>query len=180
MVPFRMVSWIQRSLGLRPRFRRIRRRKIAGLNHGAMSGHVIHLEERVLPAATTNVADMNPDTTFQNDSSNPREFTTIGTKTYYTYNTQVTNKPTLAVIDSTNGLTTDLTDQLAVRFSPNTQLTELTAFQGKLFFVASDAFPDLVDTTNGYKGRYLGKELWSYDPATGVFACITDFDGVHS
>ena len=61
MVPFRMVSWIQRSLGLRPRFRRIKRRKIAGLNHGAMSGQVIALETRVLPAGT-NIVDLNTDT----------------------------------------------------------------------------------------------------------------------
>ena len=116
MVPFRMVSWIQRSLGLRPRYRRIRRRKIAGLNHGAMGPQVVHLEQRVLPAAVTNLADMNADPDFQNDSSNAREYTTIGTKTFFTYNSQVTNKPLLAFKDSQTGLTTILPDQTNFRF----------------------------------------------------------------
>src|SRR6187455_1429755 len=111
MVSIRMASWIQRTLGLRPRFKRIRRRKIAGLNRGAMSAQVIHLEARILPAATTNLGDFNGDTDFQNDSSNAREYTTIGTKTFFTYNSQVTNKPLLAFRDSATGQTTILPDQ---------------------------------------------------------------------
>jgi ELWxxDGT repeat protein len=169
MVPFRMLNWVQRSLGLRPRLRRVRRRKIAGLSHGAMSGHVVHLEPRILPAAAINVADLNGDPDYQNDSSNAREFTTIGTRTYFTYNTQVTNKPVLAYVDSATGLTTTLPDQTNFRFSPNTQISELTAFQGQLFFVATD----------GNASMALGRELWRYNPATNQFDCITDFDGVN-
>ncbi len=176
MVPFRMVSWIQRSLGLRPRFRRLRRRKIAGLNHGAMSARVAPLEVRILPSAVTSVSDLNGDTDFQNDSSHPREFTTIGNLTFFTYNSQVSNKPLLAFTDSTTGITTILPDQTNFRFSPNTQISELTVFQGKLYFVASDGNPSMA----------LGKELWSLDPASinaatgfATFTCITDFDGVH-
>jgi len=143
-----------------------------------MSGQVITLETRILPAATTNLGDLNGDTNFQNDSSNAREYTTIGTKTFFTYNSQVTNKPLIAFKDSVTGQTTVLPDQTNFRFSPNTQISELTVYNGKLFFVATDGNP----------GMGLGKELWSLDPAsitippgsqtaTATFVCITDYDG---
>src|SRR5687767_13950537 len=105
MVSFRMTSWIQRSLGLRPRFKRIRRRKIAGLSRGAMSAQVVHLEQRVLPSAN-NIVDLNTDTNFQNDSSHPNQFTEVNTvngpRTFFTYNTPVTNKPILGVTQGTS------------------------------------------------------------------------------
>ncbi len=177
MVPFRFVSWFQKSFGLRTRLRRVRRRKVAGLHSGAMAGRVVQLETRVLPAAVTNLADLNGDPDFQNDSSNAREYTTIGTKTFFTYNSQVTNKPLLAFKDSATGVTTILPDQTNFRFSPNTTISELTVFNGRLYFVATD----------GNASMGLGQELWSLDPTTinpttgaATFRCITDYDGVNA
>jgi ELWxxDGT repeat protein len=145
MVSFRMSSWIQRTLGLRPRFKRIRRRKVAGLHRGAMSAQVIPLETRILPAAAANLSDISVDTVDQNKSSHPREFTQVGNKTFFTYNTNVTDKPILVVSEGT----TATTRALDVRFSPGTQLTDLIAYQGKLYFFADDGT--------------RGKELWTSD-----------------
>src|SRR5436190_12778634 len=115
MISFRMAGWIQRTFGFRPRFKRIRRRKIAGLNRGSLTGRVVHLEPRVLPAGTpTQIADANSSTLFQNASSNPTEFTQVGGLTFFTYNSTVTNKP---VLGFTNG-TTAGTTFVDVRFSP--------------------------------------------------------------
>jgi len=168
MVSFRMAGWIQRTLGLRPRFKRIRRRKIAGLNRGAVAGSVVHLEQRVLLAGTpTQITDANSNTQFQNASSNPTEFTEVGSLTFFTYNTTVTNKP---VLGFTNG-TTGGTSFVDFRFSPGTKLTNLTEFNGSLYFFATG-----VETIGGQL-QTRGQELWKYDPGTGVTSMVFDIVG---
>jgi len=168
MVSFRMASWIQRTLGLRPRFKRIRRRKIAGLSRGAMAGQVVHLEPRVLPAGTpTQIRDANSNTQFQNASSNPTEFTDVGSLTFFTYNTTDTDKP---VLGFTNGAASGTTF-VDVRFSPGTKLTNLTEYNGSLYFFANG-----VETIGGQL-QSRGMELWKHDPLAGTTTLVKDIVG---
>ncbi|WP_197453474.1 ELWxxDGT repeat protein [Caulifigura coniformis] len=163
-----MASWIQRTLGLRPRFKRIRRRKIAGLSRGAMAGQVVHLEPRVLPAGTpTQITDANSNTQFQNASSNPTEFTDVGSLTFFTYNTTVTDKP---VLGFTNGAVSGTTF-VDVRFSPGTRLTNLTEYNGALYFFANG-----VETIGGQL-QSRGMELWKHDPVAGTTTLVKDIVG---